>query len=207
MAAENNAATHCLLFDVLEPRLLLDAAPDYLIVAAHAFFDAQGNVCASIQEFADWKQLKGLPTQVVDINDIGDEASELARFIKFGSSQPNEIVWQTPPQYVLLVGDSSQVPTWQVGTLEYDPPEDPRPATHVSDNPYADCLDGNGDPGADGFADLAIGRIPVSTVADAATVINRKTWGRYPGFNRENLGTTWENLGKPGENLGTLPRF
>ena len=165
--------TNGTIFEVLEPRLLLDAAPDYLIIAGHAFFDGQGNVCAAIQQLADWKQMKGFQSQVADMLSVGSDSTDVANFIKGGSADPNDPIWDTHPQYVLLVGDSSQVPTWQVDTLEYDPPEDPRPATHVSDNPYADILLYNGEPGSDNLPDLALGRIPVSTVADAATAINK----------------------------------
>ena len=57
------------IFEVLEARLLLDAAPDYLIIAGHTFFDGQGQVCAPIQQLAAWKQLKGFQSQVENSGD------------------------------------------------------------------------------------------------------------------------------------------
>ena len=162
-------------FEALEPRLLLDVDPakevalDYLIIAGNDFFTG-GNPCAPIQDLVDWKQLKGYRTRADSMSLVQTAAGGVADYIAHGLKDEGGYWWSALPQYVLLVGDSSQVPTWQVDTLEYDPPEDPRPATHVSDNPYADVLNWQGEPGADGFADLAIGRIPVSTVDDAAAV-------------------------------------
>jgi len=162
--------TNGTIFEVLEPRLLLDAAPDYLIIAGHAFFDGQGNVCAAIQQLADWKQMKGFQSQVADMLSVGSDSTDVANFIKGGSADPNDPVWEAPPKYVLLVGgddgdnilEDGEVPaasSWCLTHWEDD---------HVTDNPYAELY-------AEDYSalDLAIGRIPLSTVDDVTIAINK----------------------------------
>jgi len=88
-------------------------------------------------------------------------------YIRAGWDSAGHEYWSALPQYVLLVGDTQQVPSSSGQLLNHEG------FFHVSDNPYADVLNWQGEPGADGFADLALGRIPVTTVADAATAINK----------------------------------
>jgi len=128
------------VFERIEPRLLLtgeQVCVDYLVIAGNDFFSG-GQACAAIQELADWKDMKGFRTRIASMSEVSAANEGVGDYIRHGLFEEGGAWWSAPPKYVLLVGDSSQVPTWQVGTLEYDPPEDPRPATHVSDNPYAD---------------------------------------------------------------------
>jgi hypothetical protein len=146
----------------------IEISVDYLIIAADSLAH---NEASLVGELAEWKQLKGFRTKVVDMSYINafhqDTNKGIKDYIAAGWFHEDEEYWTTPPQYVLLVGDSQQVPSSSGELLNH------QGFFHVSDNPYADVLNWQGLPGADGFADLAIGRIPVTTVADAATAINK----------------------------------
>jgi len=147
--------------EALEPRLLLSAAPDYLIVAGHGFFNMQGEACAAIQELADWKRLKGLTSQIVDMASIGTDMDALRMFIAAGTLDPNAPRWDPQPKYVLLIGDAAQVPPESYGAHPLNPES---VTTHVADVPYVNWY-------WDSCPDAAIGRLPVSTEGEAEAAI------------------------------------
>ena len=159
-------------FEALEPRLLLDGNPakevilDYLIIAGNDFFTGS-NPCAPIQDLVDWKQLKGYQTRADPMSLVQTAAGGVADYIAHGLKDEDGYWWSTPPKYVLLVGDAEQVTASAGDTLNWEY-GDPRPPTHVTDNPYAN-LDGE----YYSALDLAIGRIPLSTVDDVTIAINK----------------------------------
>ncbi|NOZ20401.1 MAG: hypothetical protein GXP25_04850 [Planctomycetes bacterium] len=137
---------------------------DYVIITPSELRDA-------VQPLADYRQSHGLMTMVVDLEDVYDEFNH-------GIANPNAIrtmlyyacrKWRRPPKYVLLVG---------AGTYDYKdrlgfgvcnlmPPIMARTSfgLFASDNRYADIE------GDDGVPEVAIGRLPVTSVAELEGMI------------------------------------
>jgi hypothetical protein len=142
---------------------------DYLVVT-HADF------ATAIQPLADYRQSQGLRVTVVDVQDIYDEFNGGLLHPKaihdfFAHTYHN---WTPPaPMYVLLVGDGSYdfLDHFGYGSVNYVPPYlamiEPWAWETAADNRYA-ALDGN-----DLLPDVWVGRLPVSTVAEATAVVSK----------------------------------
>lgn len=141
-----------------------------LIVTNDALLDA-------FQDLADWKGAKGVPTEVVATSWIAanvegsDLAAKIRRYIRDRQA--------TGLAYVLLGGDAEVVPPRLVHTralFQYDD-------TFASDFYYSDLdgsWDGNGNgtfgelaDGCEMHPDIAVGRVPASTVTDVETFTDR----------------------------------
>ncbi len=138
---------------------------DYLIITAHDFI-------ASAQTLAQYRQAQGMTAEVVDVEDLFDEFS-------FGLHTPTALhdflfttqtSWAQKPRFIALMGDSSYDPNnyFGAGFTDYVPTKliDTVQMETASDDWLADF---NGD----GVADLAIGRLPVRTAADANVMVNK----------------------------------
>ena len=97
---------------------------------------------------AEWKYRKGFRTHVARVSEVGNTTDKVADFIR------DAYHTGVPTSYVLLVGDFDDVPS------NY-------PGYYVSDHLYT-TVDGE-----DNFSDLTLGRLPVSTEAEAATAIEK----------------------------------
>jgi hypothetical protein len=113
-----------------------------------------------------------MTVKVVDIADVFDEfsfgehsAASLSNFLNYAVNN-----WQTPPQYVLLIGDASYDPRnyQNLGYFDLIPTRMVNLvfAESGSDEALADF---NGD----GLAEIPIGRIPVRTAAHITTSLNK----------------------------------
>ncbi|MET0624000.1 MAG: C25 family cysteine peptidase [Pyrinomonadaceae bacterium] len=115
---------------------------------------------------------EGMEVRVVFVEDIFDEFA-------YGAHTPQAVRdflawtranWERPPGYVLLVGDGSYDPRDYLGRGRFDlvPSKllDAGAMETASDDWFADFDD-------DGVADLAVGRLPVRTRAEAATVVGK----------------------------------
>jgi hypothetical protein len=128
------------------------------------------NFRQAIEPLASLRRNQGLNVAVVDIDDVYDEFSygehtpvALKSFLSWAASH-----WSRKPQYVLFAGDS----TW-----------DPRNYTGQGDNDFVPSKlldttfmetasdDWLADFDGDGVADMSIGRLPVSSVSQANTVV------------------------------------
>jgi hypothetical protein len=112
----------------------------YLIITAPQFLEAIGPL-------ADWKREKGLDVTVVTTGQTGTGREQIQAYIRalYETAAP-------PPQYVLLVGDVEQLPTFDFHG-------------NVSDLPYM-LMDGD-----DFLPDLFAGRLSVRNEAEAQTVV------------------------------------
>lgn len=115
----------------------------YLVISADEFLSQAG-------AFAEWKTLKGFETVVVPMSQIGSTADDIILFVTDAYEN-----WPSPPSYLLLFGDTNTIPgdkgdTSLWGILK-----------HKTDLHYA-CVDG-----ADYIPDIAYGRFPVRTSAEA----------------------------------------
>ena len=137
----------------LDPQPRLDDGADYLIIV----YDS---LAEEIAPLADWKRRKGLVTQVVNMSEVGSSAADVKSYVQNAYD-----TWTPAPSYVLLVGDSGDVPPdYYSGTLSC-----------TSDQPYA-CVDG-----ADYFPDLTVARLPVHTEAECTKVVGKiLTYDRTP---------------------------
>ena len=140
---------------------------DYVMISHPDFIDA-------VEPLALYRRGLGLTVKLVDVIDVYDE-------FNFGNASPEAIKaflahtylsWQAPaPRYALLVGD---------GTYDYKKFFDASPENFIppkilavgkykvpSDTDLA-CVDGT-----DLLPDITIGRFPVNTEAEAATIVQK----------------------------------
>jgi hypothetical protein len=137
-----------------------------LIIISHGNFITQANA------WADYRRGQGFGVEVVNVEDIYDEfgfcvtsSNSIRGFLQYAKTN-----WQTPPRYVLLIGDSTYdgrnykgfgnfnfVPSKFVDTIYTEVPSDE--ALVDFDN--------------DGLSELAIGRIPVRTAQAATDALNK----------------------------------
>ncbi len=128
---------------------------------------------AAAEAWANYRRAEGYIVKVIDVRDIYDEfnygaisALSIRNFLNYAYSN-----WQTPPQYALLMGDSSYDPRnyegfgyWNLIPSKFVPSFE---ATEIpSDEALADFNN-------DGLAELAIGRIPARTAAHITNVLNK----------------------------------
>jgi hypothetical protein len=144
---------------------------DFIILSHPAFISA----VAPLQAL---RQSQGLVTKVVDVTDVYDE-------FNFGEKDPAAIKafvqdakssWKKAPKYILLVGDGSFDPRGYLASGNPPVAETPDfiPVKLVptfflktaSDNWFVDLND-------DSLPKLAIGRLPVDSPAEAATVVSK----------------------------------
>jgi hypothetical protein len=118
------------------------------------------------------RETQGWSVAVIDVEDLYDEFS-------FGAQSPQALqdfliqskaLWQKAPRFVLLVGDASFDPRNYLGLGNFDfvPTKlvDTFFLETASDDWFADFDE-------DGLPEIAIGRLPVRTPAEASTVITK----------------------------------
>jgi hypothetical protein len=163
---------------LIPPEVVLDSpsnlrgtanGADYIVVSYADFLPAA-------DVLADHRALQGLRTMVVDLEDVYDEFG-------YGVSSPEAIRsflsyafenWQPPaPTYVVLMGDGT-----------YDPKDNRNLGDYNNLSPYLAAVDNwlnetaadnryvsiSGD---DIWPDIVLGRMPVSTLAEAETMVSK----------------------------------
>ena len=119
----------------------LDEGGEMLIISHPDFIDAMA-------DFSDWKLLSGIQNEIVNVMDIGQNASDIKNYI-------NEYVDQHPNlTYLLLVGDHDYVPSSSTSAGD-------------SDNEYTYLV------GNDHYPDLFIGRFSAESAEHVTTMVNR----------------------------------
>jgi hypothetical protein len=138
---------------------------DFVIISHADFLE-------SLAPLKTFRESQGLSVALIDVEDIYDEFS-------YGVKTPQAIKdflnrastsWQTPPRFVLLVGDASFDPRdyLDLGNQDFLP-------TKFLDTAYMETasddwfVDFNGD----GLPDMAIGRLPVQTAEEATQVVTK----------------------------------
>ncbi len=120
--------------------LASDDEGSYLIITDPLFVSA-------VEPFAEWKREIGFDVIVATTAQTGMRNDEIQAYIKNLYDHSD-----SPPQYVLLVGDVEQIAAWDYHQS-------------ISDLPYA-LMDGD-----DFLPDLEVGRFSASTLDDANTII------------------------------------
>ena len=106
-----------------------------------------GDFMTAMQPFVDWKNQKGIYTEMVDVSTIGD-ASAIKSYVQDYYNNHSDFC------YLLLVGDAAQVPASSTGAGD-------------SDNNYG-YLAGN-----DHRIDIFVGRFSAESTADVTTQVDR----------------------------------
>jgi hypothetical protein len=113
----------------------------YLIITPNSFTD-------EVEPLAQWKEKKGWTVYVRTLSETGSSPSEIKNYIANAY-----LTWSPPPEYVLLIGDVSFIPSYSSAV----------PVSHT-DYPYT-LIDG------DFFAELLIGRLPATTANELNTMV------------------------------------
>jgi hypothetical protein len=136
---------------------------DFVIITHRDFL-------ASAERLAGARRRAGLSVAVVDVEDIYDEfsfgahtAQALKDFLRWAREH-----WPRAPRFALLVGDGSTDPRNYFGYGDFDF----LPAKLLDAGSMETAADGwLADFNDDGLPELAVGRLPVRTAAEAETVI------------------------------------
>ncbi len=166
-----------------------DYSADYIIVTSRKLDDISNDKVDPsnpVNRLASWYDSHGTKTLVVDAAEVYDD-------FNYGMKSPRAIKnfvsyayhnWSVTPKHVLLAGSGTWntkssadslnlVPVMMVQTYGF--------GATASDNFYA-CVDGD-----DPIPDIAVGRIPASTVSEMSTVVD-KILSYY-----NNTGFGWQN--------------
>ncbi|MGA1794393.1 MAG: LamG-like jellyroll fold domain-containing protein [bacterium] len=128
---------------------------DYLIITDNSFVTA-------LQPLADWKERKGLRTEIVDTSSIATlpiTADDITNYLQNAYN-----TWNPPPTYILLVGDAEFIPPH----YRTPHPSDMHGGFDIATDLYYGTLDGS-----DRFPDVFVGRISVDSVAQTTTIVNK----------------------------------
>lgn len=150
---------------------------DLLVITHPSLADAA-------EPLIELRESQGLDTEVVPLAALYDE-------FNFGVPGPAAIrnflfrtrQWATPPRYVLLLGDATADPRGYSGTEPFDYVPTKLVPTEFMKTASDDWL---ADFDEDGLPEIALGRLPVRTAAEAAIVIG-KIVDRDSSSNRVNF--------------------
>jgi hypothetical protein len=141
-----------------------------LVIISHSAPD----FLAAAETWANYRRGQGFTVKVVDVTDVYDEfgygvmsSRSINSFLDYAYHN-----WQTPPQYVLLLGDGSYDPRNYEGFGYFDMVPMKFVDTYYEETGSDEAL---ADFDNDGLAEIAIGRIPARTSAQITTAFNKTT--------------------------------
>ena len=105
-----------------------------------------GSFEETVRPLVEWKHAKGVQAKLATLAETGSTAEDIRTYIETAYD-----TWTVPPEFVLLVGDTEQVPVYYG-------------LTHT-DNYYA-AIDGS-----DYLADIMVGRLSADTPGECATEV------------------------------------
>lgn len=111
----------------------------YLVIAPPAY-------AAAVAPLLEWKREKGLDVRLATTDETGVSNTAIQAWLRDAYA-----TWETPPEYLLLVGDVDVLPAWTF-------------SANVTDLPYAH-MDAD-----DWLPDLILGRWPVANAQEAAAM-------------------------------------
>ncbi len=134
-------------------------APAKMLILSHN--DNGGDIFTNLHYYTDWKNAKGIETEVVDVTTIAANPTneQIKDFILNAYN-----TWEKPPAYVVLIGDVSGanpdyvIPSYTIHSGAED---------DVTDFDYT-LLEGD-----DYFPEMIIGRISVDELSELQTVISK----------------------------------
>ena len=107
-----------------------------------------GNFLSEMTNFVNWKNQKGIPTELIEFSTIGTTATQLQTYIQ------NRYLANREISYILLVGDLAYIPSPTYGAGESDPS-------------YS-LVAGN-----DAYPDIFVGRFSAESTTDVITQVNK----------------------------------
>lgn len=140
-----------------EPQRSLDEiAPKMLIVCCDSFVTEMRN-------FIIHKNNMGIPTTLVKMSDVGTTANHLKTYIQNAYNADNNLT------YVLLVGDSAQIPPPIMRYFRYiDDSTGDSVFIYGASDPVLSLVNGN-----DNYPDIVIGRFSAETKNDVRTMVDK----------------------------------
>ena len=187
------------LLQFVDPAVFpLNCVGSELLIVTHQDFRAAAD------DLAGWKREKGISTRVVStdsIVDTGDSMSTQRTKIKdFIQTQYNECLVRL--SYVLLIGDAEYIPAWY-RTIKIGSDNEQDAGTDLD---YA-LLDTGGAFSFDILPDVAIGRMPVDTLSQAQTVVDKtinyeKSPTGDPGFYQDASFAAYFQCCRPVDDVG-----
>jgi hypothetical protein len=137
-----------------------------LVIVAH------GDFLENLNSLKTLRESQGLSVALIDVEDLYDE-------FNFGVKSPRVLKdfieharkhWKKPPRFVLLVGDASLDPRNYLGYGDFDfVPTKLIDTTFIETSSDDWFVDSNND----GLPEMAIGRLPVRTSKETATIVSK----------------------------------
>ena len=124
-----------------------DTRFDYLVDHGNMLVISYGSFMETVQPLVNWKNRKGIPTEMVNISDIGSSSSAVESYVE-------DYYNDNGLTFLLLVGDIAQIPS-------------PSVSGSSSDMSYG-CISGS-----DFYAEVIVGRFSGSTPSQIATQVER----------------------------------
>lgn len=139
---------------------------DYLIITDGTFYNATDPNNPVVQ-FRNWKQQKGLITEVIEIANIPDDPAKDQNEDIQDYIQDAYDNWARVPTYILLIGDAEFIPTNYVTQHPWHEYNNDEAGADL----YYVTVDDDGT--HDYFPDIFIGRLSVDTLGEARDVIDK----------------------------------
>jgi len=169
---------------VAQPASVTQNTPSTLSTPSHAadlVIIAYKDFMAQAETWANYRRGQGFSVEVIDVEDIFDEynygspgSRSMRSFLRYAKDN-----WQTPPRYVLLVGDGSYDPRNYegLGNFNYVP-------AFIVNTVYSETASDDAivDFNGDGLAEMAIGRIPARTTAQITNALNKTMMFEQPAM-------------------------
>ena len=138
-----------------------DSRFEYLEDHGNLLIISYGSFMDTMQPLVDWKKIKGIPTEMVNVSDIGSSSSAISSYV-------DNYYYENGLTFLLLVGDIAQIPS-------------PSVSGSASDPSYG-FISGN-----DSYAEVIVGRFSGSTPSQIATQVERSiSYERFP-----QIGASW----------------
>ncbi|MGI8788335.1 MAG: C25 family cysteine peptidase [Pyrinomonadaceae bacterium] len=159
-----------------QPSWIVPNAPSTLSTAANngeMIIISYKDWLPQAEDWANYRRSQGMTVKVVNIDDVYDEFNygvlnslAIRSFLQYAKTN-----WQTPPNYVLLLGDATYDPKnyTGIGIYNFVPTKlvDTVYSETGSDETLADFND-------DGLAEIPIGRIPARNAATVTLALNKE---------------------------------
>ena len=124
-----------------------DTRFDYILDEGSMLVISHGDFMDEVQPLVDWKNRKGIPTEMVNVSDIGSSSSAIESFV-------DNYYYDHGLTYLLLVGDIAQIPS-------------PSVSGSASDPSYG-FISGN-----DSYSEILVGRFSGNNPAEISTQVER----------------------------------
>ena len=91
-----------------------DSRFDYIVDEGNMLIISYGDFMDEMQPLVDWKNRKGIPTEMVNVSSIGSSSSAIESFV-------DNYYYENGLTYLLLVGDIAQIPSPSLNGSVSDP--------------------------------------------------------------------------------------